>query len=102
MIQTQTGVCEKCDRALEKIISMMVMFPTFDAFHSHFKKVADLDDKDKMILWLLRALYVLSREKGLGPVAKFEELLDILDDDGRDTMIRWVNEKLDEKKKGSR
>lgn len=98
MIQIQTGSCEKCDRALERILSMMDRFATFDAFAAHFHTQIKTGDKDTLILWLLRALYALSRQKTLGPAARFEELLDLIDDEGRATMLAWLDEQIARKK----
>lgn len=82
---------EKMDEAYMRIKEHIKKCKTFDEFFMHFKYIVKTDDKEVLIKWLLKVLYVLIKRED---EHEFDRLLRLVDDTKKAEIRHWLESAL--------
>ena len=86
---------EKLDEAYKNIQVHICTFDKFVEFESYFNSVAKTDDKEVLLRWLLKVLFVEFKYGRTQNKHDFDILLERVSSKDREVLQKWLKEKLE-------
>jgi len=80
---------KKMYEAYERMTAHVDSFERFEEFYNYFLKQVTTEDKEKLNKWLLKVLFVELKRKH-----PFDELIDLVDSDEKETLKIWLDSSL--------
>ncbi|PLY06785.1 MAG: hypothetical protein C0625_08055 [Arcobacter sp.] len=80
---------KKMYEAYERMTANVDSFERFEEFYNYFLKQVTTEDKEKLNKWLLKVLFVELKRKH-----PFDELIDLVDSDEKETLKIWLDSSL--------